>query len=147
MALSILVASLGIGLSWLMYYKKKLSADEWAKKTGPLYKLSLNKYYFDEHYQKYLIQPTLRLAEKIAYIDWELYDKYFINGFGRITDWLSRITGKLDYEGIDQTLVDGTGRTIGRFGSSLKKVQTGKIQNYLLFVLAGVIIILVFQTI
>jgi NADH-quinone oxidoreductase subunit L len=33
MALSILVASLGIGLSWLMYYKKKLSADEWAKKN------------------------------------------------------------------------------------------------------------------
>ena len=35
-----------------------------------------------------LYQPTLRLAEKIAWIDWELYDKYFINGFGRLTNLL-----------------------------------------------------------
>ena len=147
MALSLLVAGLGIGLSWMMYYKKKLSAEAWAKKTGPMYDLSLNKYYFDENYQKYLIQPVLKLADKVAYIDWELYDKYFINGFGRVTDWISRVTGKLDYEGIDQTLVDGVGRTAGKMGSGLKQIQTGKLQNYLLFVLAGVVVILVFQTI
>ena len=147
MALSLLVAGLGIGLSWMMYYRKILSADEWAKKTGPMYNLSLNKYYFDENYQKYLIQPVLKLADKVAYIDWDLYDKYFINGFGRVTDWISRITGRLDYEGIDQTLVDGVGRSAGKMGSGLKQIQTGKLQNYLLFVLAGVIVILVFQTI
>ena len=147
MALSLLVAGLGIGLSWMMYYRKILSADEWAKKTGPMYNLSLNKYFFDENYQKYLIQPVLKLADKVAYIDWDLYDKYFINGFGRVTDWISRITGRLDYEGIDQTLVDGVGRSAGKMGSGLKQIQTGKLQNYLLFVLAGVIVILVFQTI
>ncbi|GIR30528.1 MAG: hypothetical protein CM15mP44_8110 [Candidatus Neomarinimicrobiota bacterium] len=47
-----------------------------------LYHWSQGKYYFDENYSKYLYQPTLRLAKKIAWIDWELYDKYFINGFG-----------------------------------------------------------------
>lgn len=147
MALSLLVAGLGIGLSWMMYFRKKISAEEWAKKTGPMYNLSLNKYYFDENYQKYLIQPVLKLADKVAYIDWELYDKYFINGFGRVTDWISRLTGRLDYEGIDQTLVDGVGRSAGKMGSGLKQIQTGKLQNYLLFVLGGVIVILVFQTI
>ncbi|MAX31247.1 MAG: NADH-quinone oxidoreductase subunit L, partial [Candidatus Marinimicrobia bacterium] len=81
-----------------------------------------------------------------AWIDWELYDKYFINGFGRVTDWASRVTGKFDYEVIDQILVDGFGRIADNLGAMLKKVQTGKLQNYLLYVTAGVIILMIIQS-
>jgi NADH:ubiquinone oxidoreductase subunit 5 (subunit L)/multisubunit Na+/H+ antiporter MnhA subunit len=75
-----------------------------------------------------------------------LYDKYFINGFGRVTDWASRVTGKFDYEVIDQILVDGFGRIADNLGAMLKKVQTGKLQNYLLYVTAGVIILMIIQS-
>ena len=91
MYLSIGVAFAGIGLSILMYLTNVLSPKNWKNRFGVLYDLSLNKYYFDENYNKYLYQPTLRLARKIAWIDWELYDKYFVNGFGRITSWLNKI--------------------------------------------------------
>ena len=83
----------------------------------------------------------------MAYVDWDLYDKYFINGFGHVAKFLSRITGRMDYEGLDQTLVDGIGRTAGGFGKQLKQVQTGRLQNYMLFALVGVIVILVIQAI
>nr|MCS5645673.1 NADH-quinone oxidoreductase subunit L [Candidatus Neomarinimicrobiota bacterium] len=146
MGISIGVAALGIGLAVLMYLKKVLSAETWGNRAGFLYDWSLNKYYFDENYDKYLYQPTLRLANKIAWIDWELYDKYFINGFGRVTDWASRVTGKFDYEVIDQILVDGFGRIADNLGAMLKKVQTGKLQNYLLYVTAGVIILMIIQS-
>lgn len=146
MILSLLVAAAGIFLSWAMYFRKKLSADEWAGKAGQLYDLSFNKYYFDENYDRYLVQPLLRLADRVAFVDWDLYDKYIINGFGRISEWLSRVSGKLDYEGLDQSIVDGIGRTLQRTGAGLKHVQTGRLQNYLLFALAGIIVILVFQT-
>jgi NADH:ubiquinone oxidoreductase subunit 5 (subunit L)/multisubunit Na+/H+ antiporter MnhA subunit len=53
--------------------------------------------------------------------------------------------GRIDYEGLDQTLVDGVGRTTQVFGEKLKQVQTGRLQNYMLFALIGVILILVFQ--
>jgi len=146
MVMSIAVATLGIGFSALMYLKKVFSAEAWGKRAGFLYDWSLNKYYFDENYEKYIYQPTLRLANKIAWIDWELYDKYFINGFGRVTDWASRVTGKFDYDGIDQFLVDGTGRIADGLGKILKNVQTGRIQNYVLYVAAGVIILMIIQS-
>jgi NADH-quinone oxidoreductase subunit L len=146
MGLSIGVAALGIGLAVLMYLKKVLSAETWGKRAGFMYDWSLNKYYFDENYDKYLYQPTIRLAKKIAWIDWELYDKYFINGFGHVTAWASRVTGKFDYDVIDQILVDGTGRITEIIGSRLKKIQTGKLQNYLLYVTAGVIVLMIIQS-
>jgi NADH:ubiquinone oxidoreductase subunit 5 (subunit L)/multisubunit Na+/H+ antiporter MnhA subunit len=80
-------------------------------------------------------------------VDWDLYDKYFINGFGRVTKWLSFLTGRIDYDGLDQSIVDGIGRATQGFGKQLKQVQTGRLQNYMLFALVGVIIILVIQTI
>ena len=146
MYISIGVATLGIGLSVLMYLKKVLSAETWRNRAGFMYDWSLNKYYFDENYDKYLYQPTLRLAKKIAWIDWELYDKYFINGFGRVTSWASRVTGKFDYNIIDQIMVDGFGRIMDNLGGTLKKVQTGRLQNYLLYVTAGIIILMIIQS-
>ena len=146
MYVSIGVAAFGIFLSWLFYIKKGLSAEVWAKRWGFLYDWSINKYYFDENYDKYIYQPTLRLAEKIAWIDWELYDKYFINGFGRLINWVSKISGKIDYDFIDQIIVDGTGKAASLFGRTFKKIQTGKLQNYVLYVTAGVIILMVIQS-
>jgi len=147
MILSLSVAGFGILLAGLMYLKKSLSADTWAKNSGPLYKLSLNKFYFDENYDRFLYQPLMKLANKVAYFDWELYDKYFINGFGKVTAWLSDISGKFDYDGIDQGLVDGVGRSANNVGHSLRNIQTGRIQNYILYVLAGAILMIIIQAV
>ena len=146
MILSTLVAAFGIFLSRSVYLKKQISADAWAEKLAPYYNLSLNKYFIDENYDKYLYQPLLRLADRISFIDWELYDKYFINGFGHVTKWLSFLTGRTDYDGLDQTIVDGLGRSMSKAGSTLKEVQTGRLQNYMLFALFGVVIIVIFQS-
>ena len=146
MYLSIAVASVGILLSWIFYIKKSLSADAWSKRLGFLYHWSQGKYYFDENYNKYLYQPTLRLAKKIAWIDWELYDKYFINGFGKVTNLASKVTGKFDYEAIDQILVDGIAKIANLLGRLLRTVQTGKLQNYVLYVTCGLIILMIIQT-
>ena len=146
MYLSIAVASFGILLSWMFYIKISFSADAWAKRLGFLYHWSQKKYYFDENYNRYLYQPTLRLAEKIAWIDWELYDKYFINGFGRITNLASKVTGAFDYKAIDQIMVDGTAKLANLLGQLLKTVQTGKLQNYVLYVTFGLIILMIIQT-
>ncbi len=146
MYISIAVAALGIFISWLTYIKKSLSADVWARRFGLLFKLSQNKYYFDENYNKYIYQPSLRLADKISWIDWDLYDKYFINGFGYLTKWASDIVGKFDFESIDQTIVDGVGNITKILGDTFKTIQTGRLQNYLLYVTAGIIIIMVIQS-
>mgnify|MGYP001481734733 FL=1 len=145
MGLSITVAVIGISLSVLVYLKKIIPAETLAKKMGFLYDWSLNKFYFDENYHRFLYKPFLNLSSKVAWIDWELYDRYFINGFGLVTEWFSRVIGKFDYDGIDQGLVDGIGRMAGVTGHSLRKIQTGRLQNYLLFVVAGVIVMIIVQ--
>ena len=72
-------------------------------------------------------------------------DKYFINGFGRLTKLFSDASGKFDYDGIDQGLVDGFGRVSGIAGKFLRNIQTGRLQNYLLFVVAGILVIIIAQ--
>ena len=147
MILSLLVAGTGIYLAWQMYIEKGMDPKLISEKLEIPYTLSYNKFYIDEIYSRYLYTPILKLADKIAYIDWEIYDKYFINGFGRVTDWLARITGRVDYEGIDQGVVDSFGRNTRRAGKMLRSVQTGKLQTYMLFALMGVIVIMVIQVI
>ncbi|MEC9457257.1 MAG: NADH-quinone oxidoreductase subunit L [Candidatus Neomarinimicrobiota bacterium] len=142
---SIAVAFLGIALAVMMYLRKVFSAENWAKSFGTLYDWSRNKYYFDENYERFLYQPFFRLANKVAWLDWDLYDKYFINGFGRITEWLSRVTGRFYFEGIDQGLVDSAGRIVNYLGGTFRKLQTGRLQNYILYVTAGLIILTIIQ--
>ena len=145
MGISLVVAALGILLAYFMYYKKSISAEKIANSISPLYKLSFNKFYFDELYANYLYRPFSLLANKVAFIDWDLYDKYFINGFGVFTKFVSRIAGDADYYGLDQGIVDGFGRAVSWKGKLLKEVQTGKLQNYLLFALIGIILMLLIQ--
>ena len=145
MGLSIAVATIGILLAVLMYLKNIISPRNVSKKFGFLYDWSLNKFYFDENYNRFLYQPFLRLSKIISWLDWEFYDKYFINGVGRITNMLSKLSGKFDYDGIDQGLVDSLGRISDSAGKNLRKIQTGRLQNYLLYVVAGILVIIIVQ--
>lgn len=145
MGLSLLVAAAGILLAVLMYQRQSISAEKLATKFGFLNHWSYNKFYFDENYNRYLYQPFLRLANSISWLDWEFYDKYFINGFGKLTKLFSKISGKFDYDGIDQGLVDGFGRVSAVSGNFLRNIQTGRLQNYLLFVVAGILVIIIAQ--
>jgi len=145
MGLSLFVAAAGILLAILMYQRQSISAEKLATKFGFLYHWSYNKFYFDENYNRYLYQPFLRIANSISWLDWEFYDKYFINGFGKLTKLFSKISGKFDYDGIDQGLVDGFGRVSAVSGNFLRNIQTGRLQNYLLFVVAGILVIIIAQ--
>lgn len=147
MILSIIVAGLGIFLAWSMYLKRSLSPKLMANRFAFIHDLSLNKFYVDEIYSRFIYTPILKTADRISYLDWEVYDKYVVNGFGKITEWFSVLIGKLDYDGLDQGIVDSAGRSANRLGIILRSLQTGKLQNYVLFALFGVILIVVLQTI
>ena len=129
----------------MMYFKNIISAKNLSSRFGFLYDWSLNKFYFDENYNRFMYQPFLKLSNTISWLDWEFYDKYFINGFGYLTKFISNISGKFDYDGIDQGFVDGFGRVVNIFGDGLKKIQTGRLQNYILYVVAGILIIIIIQ--
>ena len=130
------------------YYSKLISADSIYRRLKVLHNLSFNKFFIDEILKKYLIDPFLKISKYIAIFDWDVYDKYFIYGFGRITENFSKTVGNLwDYKFLDQKIIDGFGRITKFSGSKLRLIQSGKIQNYLILVLVGIIILYVFQAI
>ncbi|MFQ6675843.1 MAG: NADH-quinone oxidoreductase subunit L [Fidelibacterota bacterium] len=146
MFISILVALAGIGLAIAVYLRKVISAQRMAKRFGLLYRLSFRKYFIDEIYHRLIVLPSLTLSKVVGFLDWDLYDKHVINGFGRITARIAKIVGlRLDFDVLDQQMVDGLGRGTRLFGAGLRLIQTGKLQNYLLLVLGGIIVIFIIQ--
>jgi NADH-quinone oxidoreductase subunit L len=147
MAISILVAAGGIGVAYLAYGKKvpSISAPAIANKVPFLYNLLHNKYYFDELYDFIFIQPFLRLT-KIAFA----FDQIIIDGTVNGVAWVAVIISKLDNL-IDIYIVDGLVNAAGwftQFSSRIfRKTQTGIIQNYTLFLILGLAIIILIKLI
>ncbi len=150
MIISLIVAALGILLSIFVYLFKKIDAGSLARilNTIGLYNLSFNKFYIDEIYNLFLYKPFLQLTKIFSWIDWEFYDRIFINGWGWITLQISKLSGYSDYHWLDQKIVDGFANLTKFTSKKLRLTQTGVIQNYVLSGTVGLIIIfLIFQNI
>ena len=106
---SIIVASCGVLLAFLMYIVKPSLANSAAKSMGGLYNLSLNKLYFDEIYNFFLVKPAEALAAISRWVDANIVDG----------------------------LVDFTGRLSAQIGRVLQPVQNGLVQYYALATLLG----------
>ena len=145
MVLSIIVAGLGIFLSWLFYHRRTLSAESVATTCRPLYNLFWHKYYFDEFYDGVLVALTVWKARLFAQFDGSVVDG-IVNGVGFVTrDLLAAFTGAFDNRVVDG-IVNRVAQVTWAIGGRIRRIQTGAIQTYLFVVLAGIVlIILIFR--
>jgi NADH-quinone oxidoreductase subunit L len=72
--LSVAVVAAGIGLAWLMYVGKPELPTRVTSAFGPLYNLSLNKFYFDEIYTALIVAPLRGLARLSNWTDQNIID-------------------------------------------------------------------------
>ncbi len=142
MALSIIVAGLGILFAFIIYQWKKISSDKMAEKAKPLYNFSLNKWYLDEAYDATAISGTLSFAKILSWFDNKIVDGA-VNGSAWLGRFISNISGLFDTFVIDG-FVNFTAFLSGFVGFTLRKLQTGKVQTYLVFVVFAVILLLLF---
>ena len=144
--LSFVIVILGIGLSALFYYWKKISAEAVAAKFRPIYNLFWNKYYFDEFYNGAIVALTVAGSRLFGLFDLRVIDG-IVNGIGfTVRELFSRLIGW-----VDNTFVDGLVNWVAQItlsvGGRIRRVQTGMIQNYLLIILGGlVLLILIFRS-
>ena len=145
MVLSIIVAGLGILLSWLFYHRRTLSAESVATTCRPLYNLFWHKYYFDEFYDGVLVALTVWKARLFAQFDGSVVDG-IVNGVGFVTrDLLAAFTGAFDNRVVDG-IVNRVAQVTWAIGGRIRRIQTGAIQTYLFVVLAGIVLlILIFR--
>ena len=145
MVLSIIVAGLGIFLSWLFYHRRTLSAESVATTFRPIYNLFWHKYYFDEFYDGVLVALTVWKSRLFAQFDGTVVDG-IVNGVGTVTrDILAAFVGFFDNRVVDG-LVNRVAQVTWAVGGRIRRIQTGAIQTYLFVVLAGIVLlILIFR--
>ncbi len=145
---SFAVALGGIGLGWLMYWRKPLTAgqpDPLVSILGPVYPILQNKYYIDEVYVRVFVKPSQWFSKVVAY---EFIDKGIIDGFLHLIARVFTFIGDF-IKTMNMWLIDGVGdgvpELIGRFGVWFRRIQTGLVQQYmLLIVIAALVIVILF---
>jgi NADH-quinone oxidoreductase subunit L len=143
--LSLLLAGGGILLAFMFYQWKKLDPDKLAGKVQPLYKLSLNKWYFDEIYQASFVAGTIGLSRTLAWFDNTVIDG-LVNFSATFTRGFSKASGKFDNIVVDG-LVNFMAYLSAFIGLIFRRFQTGKVQTYIILVIFSlVILLLLFKT-
>ena len=113
MVVSVIVALIGIFLAYSWYMKKSEMVKSLSATKA--HELLSNKYYVDQIYDRLISQPIVRGSE-----------------------WLSVY---FDLGVIDR-LVNGTGAFFQSLGGGLRRMQTGVVQNYALFMGIGILALL-----
>ncbi len=133
----------GIALAALFYLGKKNYAEALSKKLAYLYKLSSEKFYFDEIYQRILVKPYQSVG-KILY--W--WDEHVVDGLVNQTG-LKTIRISAIKQWIDQYLVDGLVNLVGYatqlISSTVRRIQSGLVQHYILILFCGTLVLIFFQ--
>jgi len=114
MAVSVVIAFIGIGIAYLFYVKNPALPKLLAEKQKGLYKLVFNKYYIDELYEILFINSLKQLGIGL----WRGFDDFIIDG-----------------------TVNGIAYLFGWLSSVIRRVQTGLVQNYAFSMVIGGVII------
>ncbi len=132
-------AALGVLFALLVYFYKVMDAAETKEQFGFLYRLFERKWYFDELYSVLLVRPALVVAHWCRNADGKGIDR-LIDSIARLAVRTSKAGGQFDkgvVDGFVNVLADVTIRT----GSRLRRIQTGSLRSYILFLILATVAI------
>jgi NADH-quinone oxidoreductase subunit L len=146
MLFSVVIAFSGFFLARRLYKdaKSAIPGRLLASRNGLVqgfHRVVFNKYYVDEAYQASFVNGTVGLSGLLSWFDRTIIDG-IVNLAGTAGRFCSGIQGW-----IDANIVDGAVNLVAslsmRAGRSLRRVQTGRIQNYVLGLTAGAVVLVV----
>ena len=114
MGISTIVGLAGIAFAWIRYKDRVPSAEP----TNALQKLVANKFYVDEAYNIFIVQPIKNASH---FLLWKLFDTGIIDG-----------------------IVNGIAALIRLIGGTLRRLQTGLVQAYIVSMVVGIVIFLAY---
>jgi NADH-quinone oxidoreductase subunit L len=109
---------LGFAAAWQMYIRDPAMPRRVADANPGLYRFLLNKWYFDELYDRIFIKPSLWLGNAL----WKGFD-----------DWL-----------VDRTIVEGLGNRVKDVTARVVKLQSGYLYHYAFAMLIGIAALLTY---
>ena len=112
--LPLIMGLAGIALAYWMYMLRPGTAPVLARRMRPLYRLSYNKWYFDELYDRIFVRPAFHLGDGL----WKGGDGAVIDGVGP----------------------DGIAATAKRLARRAGAMQSGYVYHYAFAMLIGVVV-------
>lgn len=113
-AVAVTVGLIGIAIAWVFYKKENDLAERFANAFGIFYKWTSDKFYFDEIYL--FVTKKILFNKVAAPIAW--FDKKYVDG-----------------------TMEGIGNKTVVVSQKIKKLQSGKLQDYAFAFIAGVVVI------
>ncbi|MEX0586699.1 MAG: proton-conducting transporter membrane subunit, partial [Pirellulales bacterium] len=135
------MAAVGVFMATMFYGLRYLDPGDVRRQFGPIYTFLRNKWYFDEIYDFVFVRPTLALASAIAWLDRNVLD-WVIDGLARLVVVVSKYDDWFDRLFVDG-LVNGLARLTYSIADSLRGLQTGRIRQYVMFVVVATVALFV----
>jgi len=141
MFMSILMVILGIGGAWWVYFMHKVDPSRIQARMSGLYTVLQGQYFFDEFYAATVYRATLWWAAVCAAFDRYVIDG-IVNGTGYLTRMMSWASGLFDHYVVDGA-VNGVAVALQGAGEGFRRLQTGRVQTYLVYTSASVLVLIV----
>ncbi|HTW87280.1 MAG TPA: NADH-quinone oxidoreductase subunit L [Candidatus Binataceae bacterium] len=101
----------GLVFAWLLYLQQPELPGKLARALGALYRMLLDKYYIDQLYNTLVSRPLFWIAGPV-------------------------LARSVDQQGIDG-FVNGSAMTVENSGESVRRIETGNVQHYVLVYVLG----------
>lgn len=137
------VALAGIALGWFVYGRRTRGVNTRViKERLPyVYGVLENKLYLDLTYDYFFIKPYERLADMLSAFDANVIDGV-VNGAG--SAWRRFASGGWTFDAtVIDGLVNGTAAIVKEAGSSMRRLQSGRVRGYQTLVIGAVVLLMV----
>lgn len=140
--LSFAVFGVGFGAGWWVYGRQKVVVNtrQWKQRLGVFYGMLAQRLYFDLVYETVFIRGYFILADIFWTFDRTVIDR-IVNSAAAAWRALASVAWSFDGTAIDGT-VNGIASGARRFSSTLRGLQTGRLQNYQRLVVGAVVILM-----
>ena len=135
-------ALLGFLLATAFYGVRILDAEDVRRQFRIIYEFLLNKWWFDELYDRIFMRPTHVVSGWISWIDRSCIAR-LVDGLAAITRRFATFWAWLADQMIVDGFVDGLASRTYALGLSLRAVQTGRIRQYVMFIVIGLVAIFI----
>jgi len=134
---ALVIASLGAFLAWAFYGARWGSPADVQRQFSGLHRFLSEKWRFDELYDTLFMRTVHVVAAFVAAIDKKVFDG-LLHWLAGATVAIARWDKLFDEQVIDGA-VNWTAKTVFAGGTSLRGLQTGRIRQYVMFIVLGVV--------
>jgi NADH-quinone oxidoreductase subunit L len=128
----------GVLLAAAMYLWKVVSPQAVATAFRPVYAFLANRWFFDELYHAIFVAPAHAVAGIASGIDRGVIDP-LIHAVAEAAKLVASIDAWIDRNLVDG-LVNATAASTWNAGLELRKLQTGSLRQYVMFIVGGVVL-------